>query len=176
MANYRRAFVENSYLFLTVVTFNRCPILISHIDLLKESFHQSQQFFDYQIIGLVILPEHFHIIIKPKINHEYPRIMMSIKYHFSKNFKPSEILIDSYIKKREKGVWQRRYWEHTIRNQDDLNRHLDYIHYNPVKHKLVSAVEDWKYSTFFEYLKRGYYEPHWGCTDDVTHISELNFE
>ena len=103
MANYRRAFIENSYVFLTIVTFNRRPILISHIDLLnldpassrnrkwkffrkfaekfaefrlKESFRHSQQFFDYQIIGLVILPEHFHMIIKPKINHEYPRIIM----------------------------------------------------------------------------------------------------
>lgn len=182
MANYRRAFIENSLVFVTVVTFDRHPILIDSIDQLKKSIHNSEQFFNYQIIGLVILPEHFHIIIKPKTIHEYPKIISSIKYHFSRNvaqtklYQPLKVQNDSHLKKREKCIWQRRYWEHTIINQEDLNRHLDYIHYNPVKHKAVSSVKDWKYSSFLEYVKLGYYDANWGSADDVKHIIDMNCE
>ncbi len=176
MTNYRRAFIENSYVFITVVTFNRHPILIDNIDLLKESIRNSQKYFNYQIIGLVILPEHFHIIIKPNIIHEYPRIIASIKYYFSRNsnltihYSSHQTLNNSQLKKREKGIWQRRYWEHTIKDQEDLNRHLDYIHYNPVKHRAVSSVRDWMYSTFHEFVKLGYYDVNWGSIDDIKHI------
>ena len=69
---------------------------------------------------------------------------------------------ESRLKRREAAVWQRRFWEHTIRDQEDMNRHLDYIHYNPVKHGLVKSAAEWPWSSFHRYVRMGYYEEAWG--------------
>ena len=85
------------------------------------------------------MPDHLHMIIKVDNINDYPKIIYSMKYYFSKYINVEKIsLSESKIKKGEKGVWQRRYWEHTIRNEQDFYRHLDYIHYNPIKHNLVA--------------------------------------
>ena len=68
----------------------------------------------------------------------------------------------SKVGKREKGVWQRRYWEHAIRDEKDLERHVNYIHYNPVKHGLVPRVADWPHSSFYRYVERGTLPADWG--------------
>ena len=81
-----------------------------------------------------------------------------------------------YLNKGEKGVFQRRYFEHTILNEEDLNNQINYVHYNPVKHDLVKAVKDWKYSSFDKYVKNNFYERYWGSCDDVKNISNINFE
>ena len=75
-------------------------------------------------------------------------------------------------KKREAGIWQRRYWEHTLLTQEDFNAHVDYIHYNPVKHGLVNKVSDWPWSTFHKYLRQGIYAPDWG-SDDCEYIKVI---
>jgi putative transposase len=95
--------------------------------------------------------------------------MMRIKAIFTKAYlmddgfeaKPS----DSKKERRERGVWQRRFWEHTIQNETDFKRHYHYIHYNPVKHGHVKCVKDWLYSSFHEAVKKGYYPENWGCAD-----------
>ena len=89
-----------------------------------------------------------------------------IKSQFSRNFNANEQLSSSKIKHREKGIWQRRYWEHQIRDDIDLQRHVEYIHYNPVKHGNVKHVKDWPYSTFHKYVAQGLVDGNWGGSDE----------
>jgi putative transposase len=181
MSNYKRVFDKNKYVFITIVTFNRKPLLVKNINLLRQSFRNALAFYDFEIFGIVVLPDHIHIIVKPKNIEEYPNIISNIKHSFSKNidltyFQEKEKLSASKIKKREKGIWQRRYWEHTIRDENDLYKHLDYIHFNPVKHNMAENVKNWKYSSFHKFVKLQYYEKNWGSMSEISHIQNLNFE
>ena len=152
MANYKRIFEDGYNYFLTVVTHQRNPILISNITLLRESFAVSKAKFRYRIDAIVILPDHFHMIITPEIAQEYPKIIRSIKYHFSKNCKPEyyEHLYQSSSRNKRgmKPVWQKRYFEHTIRNEKDLSLTLEYMRQNPIKHGYTTSVREWPYSSF----------------------------
>ena len=89
---------------------------------------------------------------------------------------PTLRITESKIRKREKGIWQRRYWEHTIRDENDLYHCLDYIHYNTVKHGYVNAVKDWKYSSFEKFVKLGCYELNWGNYNDIKNVVDLEYE
>ncbi len=115
------------------------------------------------------MSDHIHKIIKPCAGENYSKIISSIKHSFSVSVGqvcPTYDLKKGYVNKREKGVWQRRFYEHTIRDEDDLNRHIDYIHYNPFKH-LGVAPKDWEFSTFAQFVKEGYYEPNWVVDDKI---------
>ena len=81
-----------------------------------------------------------------------------------------------YKNKREKGIFQRRYWEHTIRDENELNNHINYIHYNPVKHKLVKNVKDWEYSSFHKFVKNNLYDKNWGNVKEIENIIDLDYE
>ena len=123
------------------------------------------------------MPDHLHMIIKVDNINDYPKIIYSMKYYFSKYINVEKIsLSESKIKKGEKGVWQRRYWEHTIRNEQDFYRHLDYIHYNPIKHNLVKSLKDYKYTTFEKFVKLGLYDEDWCNFEDMNKIADLDFE
>ena len=169
--NYKRVFIPNSLIFITVVTKDRKQILIENIDYLKESFKLTKQKFSFDIVAIIINKDHFHMIIKPEDIKSYPKIIGSIKSCFTKisNIKYSK------NNNRESSIWQRRYWEHTIIDKDDLNKHLDYIHYNSVKHYGI-APKDWKYSSFDKFVEYGYYEYDWCNFEDRNKISNLNFE
>lgn len=159
MPNYKRLFIPNSYLFLTVVTNNRQPILINNIQLLRESFKRAQQTYKFDLYACAILPDHMHLILTPQKIEEYPKIIFAVKYHFSRNIdigglgNPPYNISKCKHNKKEKGIWQRRYYEHTIRDEDDLYKHLDYIHYNPVKHGFVQNVKDWEFSSFHKFVE-----------------------
>lgn len=174
MSNYRRVFIQNSYVFLTVITYHRCPILVKNIELLRKAFKNVRKIYAYKIIACVILPEHLHIILYPEKIEEYPKIISSIKHYFSANLDIKAVdLTNSKVKKREKGVWHRRYFEHTIISEDDLNKHINYIHYNPVKHGLVSSVKDWEYSTFHKFADINKYDLHWGSIENFQNFVDL---
>ena len=155
MANYIRVFEENYSYFITVVTDKRRAILIENIDLLRKSFQLSMKSYSYVIDAIVILPDHFHMIITPQRSNEYPKIISHIKrsflYGLGEEFKNEcKIQISSSQYKRQvSGVWQKRFYEHTIRNEKDLYLHLDYILQNPVKHGYVENADHWKYSSFY---------------------------
>lgn len=177
---YKRLFLKNTYVFLTVVTSKRRPILIDNVELLKESLKNAKRFHSFEIFGIAILPEHFHIIIKPNVTENYPKIIHLIKTHFSKNIDVSKIknyqISPSRKMKQEKDIWQRRYWEHTIKDENDLYTHLDYIHFNPVKHGYTKAVKDWEYSSFQKFVERGNYEINWGNCNDISHIKDIDLD
>jgi putative transposase len=103
----------------------------------------------------------------PQEDSDYSGCWRRIKARFSRAIPLSESVSISREMKGERGIWQRRFWEHTMRDEDDLWRHLDYIHFNPVKHGLVSRVSDWPHSTFHEYVRRGVYTPDWGGCKDL---------
>jgi putative transposase len=159
MSEYRRLFVKGAIYFFTVVTYNRQHLLCNEIALkrLKSSFRYAIQKHPFKIKGLVILPDHLHCIWHlPENDHDFSTRWSLFKRYFSSGF-------DAEINhRREKNIWQRRFWEHLIRNENDLNNCLDYIHYNPVKHGYVSSPGDWPQSTFLHHVQEGYYDLNWG--------------
>ena len=172
MANYKRVFEDGYSYFLTIVTHQRNPILVKNIELLKESFVYSKTKYKYKIEAVVILPDHFHIIITPEVALDYPKIVRSIKQNFSKNCNPLDYKHLSQSASREKEgykpIWQKRYFEHTIRDERDFKNRFDYIHFNPVKHKFVTKAKDWEFSSFHKFVKAGYYNQNWANFNEET--------
>jgi len=182
MPNYKRLFIESSYLFITIVTHQRRPILIDNIDILRKAFENTKKIYNFEIYCAVVLPDHLHVILVPKNIKEYPKIIHSVKYYFSRNLTDDGgMVIPPYIeasklKKGDKGIWQRRYFEHTIRDEKDLYNHLDYIHYNPVKHEYANNVKDWAFSSFDKFVKSENYDIDWGSSEDLKIIKTLEYD
>ncbi len=177
--NYRRVFIQNSFVHLILTSYERRPIFIKNIDILRTAFKNTLKNYDFEIVSICVLPEHIHMIINPKNINEYPKIVSSIKHYFSRNVGqvcPTDILKTGYTNKREKGIFQRRYFEHTIVNEDDLNNQINYIHYNPVKHGYVKSVKDWEHSTFHKFVKQNLYNENWGNSSEIENIKDFNFE
>jgi len=164
MTNYRRNRVPGGTFFFTLAIAERNrDLLIRHIELFKSVYRAEQERFPFVNVGLVVLPDHLHAIWRlPQGDLDYSRRWRLIKSRFSIGIPSGEWVSGSRARKGERGIWQRRFWEHTIRDEDDLRRHLDYVHYNPVKHGLVQCAADWSHSTFHEYVKRGKYSRDWG--------------
>lgn len=177
--NYRRVFIPNSYVHIIITSYNRTPIFIDNVDILRTAFKNTMQLYKYEIIAICVLPEHIHLILYPKDINNYPKIISSIKHYFSSNVGqvcPTDDLKVGYKNKREKGIFQRRYWEHTIINEEELNQQINYIHYNPVKHGYSQNVKDWEFSSFHKFVKLGLYEEIWGSYKDIENIKDLYFE
>ena len=154
MANYKRLFLAGHSYYLTVVTHRRKPLLVEHIELLRESFCESKRYYRYEIDAIVVLPDHIHMIMTPEIATDYPKIVRAIKYNFSTKlvgcdcYRSDEEQSFSRYRRGLKTVWQKRYYEHTIRDEKDYFRCLEYMQNNPVKHELVKDMKDWAYSSF----------------------------
>ena len=112
------------------------------------------------------MPEHLHMVLLPQNANEYPKIIASIKRYFSENMKHTFQATQSKSKKRELGVWQRRYYEHTIRDEKELERYRNYVHYNPVKHGLVKSAKEWEFSSFSKFVSNGFYNKDWYDLDE----------
>ena len=164
MPNYKRYYVQGyPYIFITMVTYNRQKILIDNIDLLRYAFKKTLQNYNYEIVAICVLQDHIHMIIKDNNIGNYSNIIGSIKKIFTYNIKNKpnkEHLTKSMIKRKECGIWQRRFYEHTIRDEKDFNIHIDYIHYNPYKHYNISP-KNWEYSSFKKFVNLGYYDLDW---------------
>ena len=151
MPNYKRMYKENHSYFLTIKTYGQNPILVDNIELLRESFSFSKTKFDYKIEAIVVLPDHIHMIMRPKVMHEYSEIIRTIKNYFSRHCpaKYYEHIKQSKSRKREgyKPIWQKRFYEHTIRDETEFIGIVEYIYNNPLKHGWVENIDDWKYSS-----------------------------
>ncbi|MCU7927386.1 MAG: transposase [Candidatus Thiodiazotropha sp. (ex Dulcina madagascariensis)] len=159
MTHIRRYFVHHAPIFITAVCHRRQPYLKcdEHKALLLLVMREVKGEWPFRMVGYVILDEHFHWLILSQAPESFPLIMQSVKLRFARRFPRVEWHATGH-------VWQRRYWDHIIRNDNDLQRHLDYIHYNPVKHGLAKAVADYRWSSFGEYFQRGMYLAGWGET------------
>lgn len=168
MPNFRRVFIENSYVFITVLLNNRKrSLLTDYITNLRAAFKQALSEVGFEIYAVSIMPEHFHMILKPHKINDYPKIISIIKRNFTKSL-PQNIRDElvkeislSKINKHESGVWHRRFYEKTVTSQKELNHVTDYVHYNPVKHGLTERAIDWKFSSFKKFVRDGFYDELW---------------
>ena len=153
---YRRLYQPGARYFFTVVTEKRQPLLIDNIERLRAAFHLGLSRYPFEIEAIVILPDHLHTLwLLPEGDVDFSKRWMVIKRKFSAGLVDG-IINQSKAKKREKGIWQRRFWEHCIRDEEDWRRHVDYIHFNPVKHGYVSKASDWPYSSFSKAVAKGW--------------------
>ena len=182
--NYRRVYIPNSFVHIIIASYERKHIFINNIDFLRTAFKNTMQYYKFEIVAICVLPEHIHLIINPENIKEYPKIISSIKHCFSHDVEqvcPTYLCTHDNLKigyknKREKGFFQRRFYEHTICSQDELNNHINYIHYNPVKHGYAKQVKDWEYSSFHKFVKNNMYDNNWGSSTDIDTIKDFNFE
>jgi putative transposase len=172
MTNYRRDHTPGATWFFTLNLADRnSRLLIDHIDLLRASFRTCMERHTWKIDAIVILPDHLHALCSlPPGDADYSTRWRQIKSGFSRALPRTETLSTSRTNKGERGIWQRRFWEHRIRDEDDFARHADYIHHNPRKHGYVERVADWPWSSFHRYVKAGVLPPDWaGNGDDLDH-------
>ena len=164
MTNYRRNRLQGGTYFFTVVMAERhLDLLVRHVEHFKAVWREEQQRTPFVTLGLVVLPDHLHAVWRlPEGDTDYSSRWRRIKGRFSRSFPPGERISASRATKGERGIWQRRFWEHTISDENDLRHHLDYVHWNPAKHGLVSRVADWPHSTFHAYVQQGIYPMDWG--------------
>ena len=174
MTNYRRYRIDGGTYFFTVNLAERQrSLLTERIDTLREAFREVKNAHPFVIDAAVILPEHLHTIwTLPQGDNDFSLRWRQIKSSFSRAIEKDERISNSRLRKQERGVWQRRFWEHAIRDEEDFNRHIDYIHINPVKHGYVQRAVDWQFSSFHRYVKLGILPADWaGVVND-----ELNLE
>jgi putative transposase len=164
MSQYRRAKIEGGWFFFTVTLADRSSdLLVRHIERLRKAYSAALRRDPFETIAICVLPDHLHAIwALPPDEADFSRRWSLIKHDFSCDLPSDPRRSQSKIAKREKGIWQRRFWEHAIRDEGDLSRHVDYIHFNPVKHRLVSRACDWPHSSFHRYVARGFLPLDWG--------------
>ena len=164
MPQYRRVRAEGSVFFFTVVLAERpSNLLVDQIDRLRQVYRTIQQRRPFETIAICVLPDHLHALwALPDGDADFSSRWSLIKSGFSRGLDPAQARSTSKVAKREKGIWQRRYWEHVIRDDTDFERHVDYIHFNPVKHGYVARVSDWPHSSFHRYVERGLLAADWG--------------
>lgn len=178
--NTQNKFTENSYIFTTITTNKQRHILIDDMALLQSSIKKAHYNFGFDIIAICVLPDHIHMIIKVYNANDYSNILRQIKTHFSKNFDINKILgeenSNGEMDKQDLEIWQKKHWEHKILSQENLYRHIDYIHFNSVKHGYVETPKDWEYSTFKNFVDKKYYDIEWCNTEDKHKINCLEWE
>src|SRR5438093_9968968 len=156
MTDYRRDFVVGGSFFFTVnLAERRLRLLTEHIDELRAAFRETRHGHPFTIDAMVVLPDHLHAVwTMPDGDADFATRWRLIKTGFSRRVPAGERISSSRAAKGERGIWQRRYWEHTIRDEGDFVRHVDYVHINPVKHGLVPRVRDWALSSFHRHETR----------------------
>lgn len=178
---YRRAKVEGGTYFFTLVTHNRQKFLCEpeNISLLREAFRYVMERHPFKIDAIVILPDHLHCIWNlPEGDSNFSTRWRLIKGYFSHrcDSKYHGKMTSSRQNKKEQTLWQRRFWEHQIQTEQDFVYHVDYIHYNSVKHRLVNAPSAWKYSSFHCYVRQGIYDINWGANEEIILPAEIGNE
>ena len=169
MSRYRRSLAAGGTFFFTV-TLADCGsrLLVEHINRLRRAYGITQSRHPFHTIAVCVLPDHLHAIWQlPDGDADFGRRWGAIKRLFSVSFDAVANRSASKLAKREKGIWQRRFWEHAIRDDTDLARHVDYIHFNPVKHGHVGQAADWPYSSFHRHVRDGVYPPDWAADGAV---------
>jgi putative transposase len=170
MSVYLRYYVPGGTYFFTIVTAGRTPLFASPVAratlgrIMRTFFER----YPVQVIAIVLLPDHLHTLwALPAGDAAYSRRWQWIKREFTRAWLAGSgcehAVSESARAERRRGVWQRRFWEHTIRDEADLESHSDYIHYNPVKHGLVAKPGDWPWSSFHRWVRAGCYRPDWAC-------------
>jgi putative transposase len=165
---YRRATTPGATYFFTVnLAERKSRLLVDNVDNLKASISHVKENHPFAIDAMVAMPDHLHVLwTLPEDDHDFSTRWNLIKGGFSRRITKGERISASRQSKGERGIWQRRFWEHLIRDDDDFESHVNYIHYNPVKHGFVKRPSDWPYSSIHRYIKDGIIGEDWACGDD----------
>ena len=163
MTNYRRYRVAGGTYFFTInLLERRSDLLVRHIDALREAVRRTRRERPFGVDGWVVLPDHMHCVITlPDGDDDFSNRIKAIKIRFARAIPATERRTRVRAARGERAIWQRRFWEHAIRNDTDYARHMDYVHFNPVKHGHVDSVREWPYSTFHRWVKAGLYPADW---------------
>ncbi|MEE9295065.1 MAG: transposase [Phycisphaerae bacterium] len=182
MPEYRRAFVPGGTFFFTVVSERRFPLFGSAParSFLREAFAATSARWPFAIDAIVVLPDHLHTIwTLPDNDHDFSTRWSFLKRTFTKAWIKQggceQALSASRVRNRRRGVWQRRFWEHAIRNETDFARHCDYIHYNPVKHGVASCPHSWAFSSFRQFVADRIYDEDWLCSCSRRQVKAPDF-
>jgi len=166
---YRRSQIAGGTYFFTLnLAERKRSLLVDEFDLLRSVFNKVKKRHPFVLDAMVVLPDHLHVMFTlPSDDNDFAKRWMLIKSGFSRQLPARERINKSRKSKGERGIWQRRYWEHLIRNDRDYKHHVDYIHFNPVKHGYVERAVDWPYSTIHHFIRRGLLTSDWGdgCAD-----------
>lgn len=164
MSNYRRAWISGGSYFFTLALADRSShLLVEQSGLLRSALAGARLAQPFRIDAIVILPEHLHMVCTlPDGDADYATRIARMKAGFSRSLARTEQVSTSRLRRRERGIWQWRYWEHVVRDEADLRAHIDYVHYNPVKHGHVERVVQWPWSSFHQCVARGQLPADWG--------------
>ena len=173
MPNYRRYYIPNSVYFITTVTNKRLAIFKNNenIKIIFNTLKTVKDMKPFDLIAYCLLYDHLHLLIgiDEKFKYNITQIMHSLKRNFTLNYKNIHKI------NHEINLWQKRFWDHIIRNENDMKRHVDYIHYNPVKHGITIKPEEYKYSSFNLWVEKGFYEIGWGHSEP-DNLKDIEFE
>ena len=164
--------------FFTAVTYGRRPILTTDHgrELLRNAIGKINADRPFHLFATVLCPDHWHLVMQlPSGDANYSTRMKRMKEEFTCSWLAAGLseaqVSEAQKKKGERGIWQPRYWEHTVRDEDDLERCVDYLHWNPRKHKLVARVRDYPWSSFHRFVEAGQYDLDWGGSEP-DHIAD----
>jgi putative transposase len=162
-----RSFVPGGTYFFTVSLADReSHMLVREIQRLRTAYAAVQSRYPFETRAICVLPDHLHTVWQlPEGDADFPLRWQQIKSGFSEGLPASANTSESQAARRERGIWQRRFWEHQIRDADDLVRHVDYVHFNPVKHGCAKQVRDWPFSSFHRWVRRGELPAKWGLVE-----------
>ena len=180
MSDYRRVYLPGGMYFFTVVTFRRQRFLIDD-DVraaLREGIQFTRQSKPFEIVAWVLLPDHLHCIWRlppddTDFSSRWSIIKRIVTQRCGERLNRPEWLNARRRKRQQGTLWQHRFWDHLIRDEDDFNQHMDYIHWNPVKHGFASKVDDWPYSSFHRLVRRGWYDENWGKNITFDGVNEF---
>jgi putative transposase len=169
MSRYQRVYVPGGCYFFTVVTAQRQPIFadVAAVDILREAFQRVKSKYPFETDAIVIMPDHLHCIWKlPAGDVDYSKRWRLVKTWFSKHHNlKTPLPTNAYrIRKKQKLIWQQRFWEHLIKDEEDYRNHVNYIHYNPVKHGLTDTPNNWLHSSFKSFVEMGLLAEDWGTS------------
>ncbi len=170
MPNYRRAFIPGGSWFFTVNLLDRRQtLLVDHIETLREAVAATRRSYAFTIDAFVVLPDHLHAIWSlPPGDSDFSTRWRLIKNRFARALPKKERLSAVRRARNERGVWQRRFWEHMIRDETDYSRHVEYCYINPLKHGLVARVSDWPYSSFHRDVRAGMFPLDWAGDSETS--------
>jgi len=171
---YRRADVGGATYFITAnLAERRLTLLTDHVDALREAVRRVKARHPFDIDAMVVLPDHLHLLMTlPVGDADFSTRIGAIKSTFSRQLPKTERIRDSRIRKRERGIWQRRFWEHMIRDDRDYAAHVDYIHINPVKHGYVARASEWPHSSIHRYIANGVVDAEWASSVEEGEFGE----
>lgn len=173
MPDYRRYYQPNSFVFITIVTAQRIPYFSKkeNISILFTTLENVHEYYSFNLFAYAVLPDHLHYLLDlTDGNQDFSQIIHSLKRNFTLNYKKH------YHLNQPISIWQKRFWDHIIRDERDLQNHLDYIHWNPVKHKVVDLPSQYEFSSFAKFVENGFYPGDWGNDNEPQNINSMDFE